>query len=245
MNEKLNAVIAKINHLRGLAKSSNEHEAAAAASIADRYIAQHQLSEADLVIKGATAEEINISDEYLYKTSKLAFWRHELASIICKHYGCTFYTTHLKDPNTARGTVKAFRMVGCQSDIQITQYMYAWLSDEIERLTKLNAYGRGTTVSQNYARGCVKGIKDNLDLQRQKNQRDAVASGHSAAMILLDNRFGLAEKVMYSKVKNLVSSTIRTNINRNEQAYNDGREHGREIELTKGLNNGPGPKQIK
>ena len=80
-------IIEKINKLLSLAKSSNANEAAAAAAAADKLIAQHRISEAEL--QAATKVDLPsaIKDANpLYETARVTAWKTHLAHFLAAKY---------------------------------------------------------------------------------------------------------------------------------------------------------------
>lgn len=242
MSETLQTIIAKIQKLRELGKNNtNPNEASAAARAADALIEKYQLVAADLEIKGQQAEPIEIIKESLYESGRVMLWVHNLATVLCDHYGCTYYVDTVEDfvkvaaknPNARRTTFKALRMVGRRSDTEIVKYMFAWLQDEIARITKTNAYGQGMRYSQNYACGVVNGIKLQLNAERKSATEEANRAGQSAAMVMVSNRSKEAEKFMRSAIR--LGSSGRSHLYKDEDAFSQGTEVGKRLHLNKGI----------
>lgn len=244
-------VIARIQKLRALAKSSNEFEAANAAAAAAKLIDQHQLSEMDLQLKGEKeAEEVEVIEKPLFRTGRVMLWMDQLAQVLAGHYGCTIYLATVpleaditKPMKGVRGTEKAMKMVGRKSDAEIVQYMFDWLQPLIIELTKTHAYGKGMAYSQNYALGVVKGIKTQLDRQHEEAKREAHAAGQSQAMVLLDNRAIVARQVLAAKVGRL--NKRQSQLSSNAEAQARGRQAGENIQLKKGLGTSAPNKLLK
>lgn len=250
--ESLATVIAKIQKLRSLAKSDNPNEAANAAQAAAALIDKHQLTEADLQVKGEKqAEPIEIVSESLYESGRVMLWIHKLAQVLCEHYGCTYYVDTVEDfakvaeknPNARRTSFKAFRMVGRRSDADVVRYFFTWLQDEITHLTKTHAYGMGMKYSQNFARGCVSAIGVKLKEQHQTMVQEARATGQSQAMVLLDNRAKEASVYMNQKIN--LTSRPGSKLERDMNAFTHGVVVGKNIQLKQGLQGGKEPKKLK
>lgn len=246
----LSNVIARIQKLRVLSTSTNEHEAANAAAAAAKLIDQHQLSEMDLQVKGdKEAEEVQIIGKPLFRTGRIMLWMSQLAQVLASHYGCTLYVSTVsiepditKPSNKVRGTEKAMKMVGRPSDAEVVQYMYDWLQPVIIELTKKNAYGMGMAYAQNYAYGVVKGIKAQLECQHEEAKREAQIAGQSQAMVLLDNREALAVTFINSKMK--LKKSQGSKLSGNAEAQERGKQVGERIQLRKGLDGGNSPKKL-
>lgn len=243
-------ILERINKLRSLTKSSNPHEAANAAAAADKLIAEYQLSEIDLEIKGQQAEGVEIHKQNpLFESGRVVLWRHELASILCNHYGCTYFVStglsqdRMNDPNARRQTVKRLVIVGRKSDADIVRYFYAWLGREIEGFIATFARGKGTAYSQSYARGVVRGIQQQLASQREKTKEAAQQAGQSAAMVIMDNRKEDAEKWMRSNLK--LKEGTGSKAQQDHRAFGLGVDKGKNMSLARGLDAGQSNKMLK
>ncbi len=229
--ENIEQVISKINKLRSLSNSTNVHEAAAAAAAADRLMQTYRISVAELSLSNKTEEPIVLIDEYLYTSGRLVMWKSFLASVLCEHYGCAYFLqTVPSDKDGARGTMKALRVFGCRSDFDIVKYMYGYLTAEIERLTKLEASGKGHLFSQSYSVGAVQGIKDQLNKSVNAMRQET----SSTAMVLLSSRTELSRKTMNQKMNLKRGPASKQRVD--SDGYTSGRERGQNIALRAGLN---------
>lgn len=227
---EIQQVISKINKLRSLSNSSNVNEAAAAAAAADRLMQNYRITAAELSLSNKEEEPIVLIDEYLYTSGRLVLWKNALASVLCEHYGCAYFIqTVPSDKSAARSTVKALRVFGCKSDFDIVKYMYGYLTSEIERLTKLEASGRGHVFSQSYSLGAVQGIKDQLTASINEMRRENTSS----AMVLLSSRAEKSRGTMYQKMNLKKAATSKQRYS--SDGYDSGRERGQSISLRAGL----------
>lgn len=232
---EIQQVIEKVNRLRSLSNSTNVHEAAAAAAAADRLMQTYRISAAELALANKAQEPIVLIDEYLYTSGRLVVWKSWLASVLCEHYGCAYFLqTVPSDKDGARGTMKALRVFGCKSDFDIVKYMYGYLTAEIERLTKLEASGKGHVFSQSYSVGAVQGIKDQLNKSINAMRAETTSeSSTSAAMVLLSSRTELSKKEMNRKMNLKKSAASKQRYD--SDGYASGRERGQNIALRAGL----------
>ncbi len=231
-------IIARVQKLRALATTSNEHEAANAASAAAKLIDQHQLSEMDLQVSGEkAAEPVEIIETPLFRTGRIMLWQDRLSSAIAEHYGVSIYIksyplpVDIMSPQDGRDTDKGLTMVGRPSDAEVVRYMFTWLMPVVVQLTKNNAYGRGMAYSQNYALGVVEGIRTQLMALRQETKRQV----QSQAMVLLDNRLAVSQAYLKT---NLKLRTRKSHLRGNEDAMAQGKKVGEKIQLQKGLTGG-------
>jgi hypothetical protein len=238
------SIIDKIRKLRELSKSDNVNEAAAAARAADKLISEHRLTEAELNIADPGSAEKPIEDTgVLYESARVIRWKANLAMLLADNYSCSVWndwkrsrTVDLNTGYVAYGNqVSRYRLVGRKSDIEIVNYMFAWLSVEIDRLAKKNASGRGMVYSQSYCMGAVSGIKEQLRLQKEATRAQAQASGQSTALVKLDERAKEAEIALHTMHTNLKSKKSNYQGGFNDGAYGAGKEAGRNIHLGKAL----------
>lgn len=224
----ISSVIDRVKKLLALSKSSNAFEAAAAANAANKLIDQHRLSESEL--ETSDHESIIQDPNPLYESGRLTKWRSTLAVVLAKHYGCATYNSKGRRSNI-------FKLIGRKSDIEIVNYMFAWLSSEIERLSSSASKAQkldrseGKIFSNSFCLGAVEGIKEQL----QASRKEAAAQATSGALVKLDQRFTEADEFMRNllnlkQVKSYSKSSI------DYGAYNSGKTKGQNIHLGQGLN---------
>lgn len=236
------AIIDKIRQLRELSKSSNINEAANAAAAADRLIAKFRISEAELAYSHNNESSPEEDSFVLYETSRLINWKLYLAQVLSKHYGCAIYNSCIIGSKPYERKISRFKLVGLQSDMEITRYMFAWLVSEIERLCKLNCYGRGHVYCASYCDGAVKGIFEQL--QSAKNDEFNKAS-QSCALAVLDSRLTKSEAALNSLYNNLRIVKSQSHRKNNVYAFNEGVKAGKNIHLGKVMNESDSDKLLK
>ncbi len=82
----------KVRKLRALATSSNIHEAAAAAALAEHLLHEHELEEADVPATNGEEprERAELAGEYLDSHgANVTRWRSMLANYLARVHGCT------------------------------------------------------------------------------------------------------------------------------------------------------------
>lgn len=117
-----NPIIEKIRKLLALANSSNEHEAALAASHAQRLLSEHNLAMADI----ESEQKPQSADKVEAQASKtLPKWVRHLSSGICSAFDCQA----IHHPTTGKMT-----FIGVGADVQIAAYTFAYLDKTVRRL---------------------------------------------------------------------------------------------------------------
>lgn len=178
---KIEAVLRKVRALRALAKSSNQHEAEAAAAMAEGLIAKHRLEEAQIEQGGEKREAAEESSEPIdHERGPRKAWKAALFGRLAKHYGCATWYRWVRVSGKLSRTHYA---VGRPSDVAAFRYMYAWLRVEIARLSE-GEYGR--SAKNAFRVGAVEGFT--MALRRAKEAAEATHGaqhGGSAAMVLV------------------------------------------------------------
>jgi len=223
---KIDSIIEKVQKLLALAKSSNINEAAAATAAANKLIDQYRLSEADLSLSSEDDQLIE-DDGFVYETGRIVPWKNSLAITLAKHYGCAMFNSTVY-PNGRK--VSRYKLIGKKSDIQITKYMFSWLTAECQRLVEKEAQGKGKIFSQSYCQGFVSGVSQQLTISREAAKQEA----SSAAIVKIDSREQEAIHFMnqnYNLKANKASSASRID----PRAFDAGMNKGKSIHLGNGL----------
>lgn len=225
-------IIEKVQKLLSLSKSSNANEAAAAAAKANELLDKHRLSLADL--ETSIEEDVEVAEEdneYLYQTGRTTPWKVELANVLTEHYGVIYYN-EVAWKNGRHFT--QYRMVGRPSDMSIVKYMYAWLSMEVERLSKQEAKGKGRVYVGSYQKGFVAGVASQLRLSRIEIRKEA----SSSALVKIDARGSEAEAMLQKLHPKLKYVEDKSSVQINYHAFGLGKKRGEEIHLGTSLSGG-------
>ncbi len=115
-------IIEKIKKLLALAASNNEHEAALAASHAQRLLAAHNLAMADI----ESQHKPELADRVETSTAKnLPKWARHLTGAVSAAFDCQA----IHHPATGKLT-----FIGVGADVQIAAYTFSFLERTIRRL---------------------------------------------------------------------------------------------------------------
>ena len=172
-------VIEKVRKLRALSAGAGTlAEAEAAAAQAEAIIARYRLEEAQIGIHDASrVEVVGVADDPLWVGGeRVPNWLAWLANALAKHYGCLAFTDVTRGP---AGLAKLFKIVGRPGDVQLVRYMFAWLSAEIDRLSRRE---RGRSAMNAFRLGAVDGICASLSAAQKTEEAAPGAAG--AAMVL-------------------------------------------------------------
>jgi hypothetical protein len=228
-------IAAKIRKLLALADGAGtEAEAANAAARAAALMAQYQIEQADVdaLVQDAENPMLHVDVE---SSGRVMGWRKRLASGIAYACGCSVITV--------RGNLTRLRLFGRKSDVETGTYMYAALVNEIERLGKRNASGRGAGYANSYKFGVADAIDDRLRAQRDSTIAQARADGANlAALVKVESSSTLAHEyaeTQLGKIGNGRPSAVSSN-----GGYGAGQRDGRDVKLGGGAALGKGQRAI-
>lgn len=171
-------IIDRIRKLRRLATSSNEHEAATAAAIADKLIQEHRLEEA--AIEGDEHATIPIEEdpEFFDLGRRVNSWQWYLYTRLIHHYDVAGYSSWRKGNRT-------LHMIGRKDDIDIVKFQCAFFTAEINRLALHVAGGQGRSALNSFRLGAVQGI---LQALREAKAAAMAQASTSTAMVLVNRK---------------------------------------------------------
>jgi hypothetical protein len=166
-----------------------------------------------------------IEDEsYIYQSGRITQWKVSLIGVLVSHYGCAVFN------NTTRATgrkVSHYKLIGKKSDVEIVNYMFAWLLLECQRLADTEAKGNGRVFVASYCEGFVEGIKTQLIKSRDESKVQA----SSQAIVRLDARCQEARTFMYSLHTNLRKINHTSYSQQNPMAFSAGQSKGASVHL--------------
>lgn len=173
-------IIEKLRKVLALTLSPMEGEAAAAAYKLEELLTSHNLSMADLEMKGKVGKpSVQENDHDL---GKAAFtWKLNLAEGIAEFYYC--------HPIVDR-TAKTVVFIGRKDNVEGLKMLYGWLIDQIKRISneerKSHMQNTGEHIDPlrwqvNFGIGAVSRLKERL---KEKAQRDREASQAIMALVV-------------------------------------------------------------
>lgn len=236
MSTKISGIIDKVQKLLALSQSSNANEAAVAASVANKLIDQYRLSEADL--SSEEDDPLIEDDGFIYVTGRIVPWKRYLVTNLACHYGCAIFNRIIGNSKTNR-KISNYKLIGRKSDIQLTRYMFSWLSMECIRLSEKEAYGKGRVFVASYCQGFVTGVKQQLSHSRNEAKQNAT----SASIIKIDAREQEANQLM-NKLHNLTNVKNLSASKMDPRAFDAGMNRGKNIHLGSAISEGSGIKML-
>jgi len=215
-------IIEKIKKLLALANSSNEHEAALAASHAQRLLSEHNLAMADIEAthKPDKADKV---DTTISKT--MPKWLRHLSAGVSTAFDCR----SIHYPAAGKLT-----FIGVGADVQIAAYTFAYLERTVRRLCSnymKNHVNPGLAnrhrelMRQSYYLGAVSTITTRLKVQKMQTP---ITSG-----ALVPVKEGLIRQAMNEIGPTRTVRSRKSFIN--PDAYTRGQDDGRQVGIRQGL----------
>jgi len=176
-------IIDRVRKLLELATSSNEHEAATAATRAQELMERHQLLHADL-------EPEEYAVEVLDSKGRFSRWRVILASGVANAHSCEIFTSRIVGRKGKTQTV----IVGDEADVQAASYVYRYLEREVFQhgaalVNKTRAY------RESYREGMAARLHKRVVEAKAEVWRDAARGASEVALARIDIRKSAVDKV--------------------------------------------------
>lgn len=246
MNAELAKTIDKVRKLLALSKNNtNENEVKAATSAADRLMQEHRISQAMLEAQDSSQSEPMVR-KVVSEGGRRTAWREYLLAALTLHYGCAWYLSSYRYGGSggrgggkgAKG-VQSYTVVGRESDVAIVEYMYVHLQNEVERLCRWHAGGRGVKYALAWMVGCAGGIAKQFDDMRAAARAQVSVVAHestSSALAILDKRGTEAKTYMSSLVGTKLASSVHGAQDYEARAH--GYSEGKKVQIRQGLAEG-------
>lgn len=222
----------KVKKLLRLAQSTNQHEAALAASRAQEIIDRYKIEKFALEY-----EEIEKPDEPIKDfgvdpiDNTTATWKYRLAHVLAQVNQCKVYA----DINEKRD--RTLNLIGRPSDVATVRYLYSWLAREVDRLADKHCLGCGRTYYNNFRNGCVDTIGERLKEQRKQTAAAVKAEAPNPhALMVIESALANQEKHM-AEVQRWAQTHMRLQTSTRSAGRSDmsarlaGRQAGHSINL--------------
>lgn len=240
------AVIAKISKLLNLAEntSANPNEAAVAVArtqeLMDKYKIEQEIIDIDRSTSVSEPEE-ELENRQIWR-GKYSFssWRWLLANGLANLNSCGCFTIGRS----------VYYTVGMPSDIAVVQYLFAYVTQEIERLTKQALTRKeihGKTGSNNFRIGAIYAVLDKVKEQKTETKQEFLRRDkkNSQAIIRVERK----EIIKQQKVKTYMDEHVTHRFGRikrtaDREAFASGYQEGKKIGINAGLKAGKISKQL-
>jgi hypothetical protein len=218
-------ILDRIAKLLALAESSNEHEAQAAMSAAQRLMLKHNID----------AVSASTRSVYTYRhlgepTGRVLESQRLLAAILNQHFFVeVIWVSVWRALEGKRGSV--MEVCGTPENVELAEYVHAFLTHTAERLWREHKRAdrvRGDGGRQSYLAGVMSGFREKLERERKKNA--------SQGLVWV----GDSERERYFRSRHPNVRWGRYRSGAGSAAYASGREAGRNIVLHRGISSSPG-----
>lgn len=191
MNNISKAVIDKIGKLLALAegKGTTTNEAANAAAAAQELMDRHKLTRAIVDARSLDDEDVSAfpRDPLMTGSLDLFRWRLRLADSLARMNDCCMLMR-----TGAKAEQGQAWLVGRESDVLVTRYLYIYLAREISRIAYAEIDKSAHNPEQwhdNFCNGAAAVVFHRLKESRKAVQREALSNkGGEAALVLLRDR---------------------------------------------------------
>jgi len=217
----------KIKKLLNLAESSNEHEAKAAANMAQELMVKHNLKAMDLVSK-------EYDDSYLDEYSRESV-EHKYVNDLLQRF---FFVNIVSCRQSARcektkriKRITKLQVFGTTENVEIASYTYQFLLHAFSRLWKQykSETGASTASKQSFMNGLWKGLKEQLSETRRKVENE------TGLVVVKDHGIDQYQREKIGSTRNQKRSVYGS---RDHGALESGREQGKNLRISRGINQG-------
>lgn len=241
--------VQKLLKLANHANTSVEESTVAAARAQDlmmRYKIAHLAASEITGDSEAPCEEIiNFATKgaplYDENEGKIARWRSVLACVIARTNGCrVFQSRRINIIGSAYKSSTTLEIIGRASDVDGVRYLFSYLQNEVDRLTRSHGKGCGRVWCNNFRLGIVEAISTKLKEQEQKTReslRQEAQANSSMALVRIDNALTRMDKER-NELNQFVNSNLRlrttqaTTIRSDPSAREAGRQAGSKIVIS-------------
>ena len=226
-------MLERIRRLLALSKSTNVHEAEAAAAKAQELLFKYNIDEAD--VPGAQKAKSTYQKVLIeLGEGRAVAWKRTLLFAVARTNFCTAFFSHSIDSRGHLHRLNRMSLVGEPHNIEVVSYLLDYLSSEIIRLSEDLWYKEGTgsksSWKTSFCYGAVQGVSEVLQIQADLDRQKYV---HSTALIVLK------DKDLSEAIETLVGTDIpiirMDGAVTNHDGIRTGYNEGLNIQLRKGI----------
>ncbi|MBI4602724.1 MAG: DUF2786 domain-containing protein [Planctomycetes bacterium] len=218
-SEERDKILSRVKELLALAGSPNEHEAANAMRMANKYLLKYNLDLAEL------ERERRFGTRRLGSSSaRIQEYEYTLGHILQDHFFVMVIWTNSYDPlRNMPGRV--LEISGTPENLDVAEYVYRYVMDLREPLWREHCRSRearGTRIQ--YLAGLLRGLQQKLDAQRKELKEDL------GLVWLGDPALKEHYRYLYPRVSSIGLSGVRRS-----DGFHAGVSDGREITIHRGV----------
>jgi len=211
-------LISRIQKLLNLSKSSNQHEAEQAATLAQRLMAKHSIKMAQL-----NKETWEFNSRILKKVARASATDKYVATILHRHFNVRMMYSRAGKKETW------LVATGTEDNLDVAEYMYKYLNDSFDRCWK-SYYNENSTTRNSktsFQLGMYNGLNDKLKTQKEEMARESDCT----ALVVMDTKLDTYMKQKYS-ISTRRNTTVRAG---DSAAKAAGFATGRSLSINKAL----------
>ena len=229
MSETDPKILSKIKYLQRLATSSNENEALAAKTLAQKLIDKHGVSEQELSESIRSELPLYDDNDILFRSPIIVGWKSLLALLLSRKYDC--YVIQEKQVPAEGASEWVYFLYGDDEDTPLVKHLYNAFLTKIEELVKTKCFGRGDRYIASYSEGAVNGIREVLDylefhLPKMVKTKTETKTDDKTKMVKTDTE----EKIAPPKIEATADVSAQSKVD-DPIAYLRGVVDGAQIEL--------------
>lgn len=215
-------ILRRVKELLALASSPNEHEAANAMRMANKYLLKYNLD-----LEGLEQTRRYATRHLGNCSARIQEYEYTLGSILQDHFFVYVIWTFSYDPLTDKPG-RVLQICGCPENLEIAEYVYSYVMNLTEPLwqayRRSQARQKTSCTKLQYLAGLLRGFQDKLNRQKAelKEEHGLVWLGDA----------GLRDYYRYvnPRVRSISSYGVQRN-----RGYADGFTDGKKINVHRGL----------
>jgi hypothetical protein len=160
------AMLQRVRELLAMAGSPNEHEAATAMRLANKYLLKYNLSLAEASGDGGGAGEPRFSVRHLGKPSaRINEYEYTLGAILKDHFFVEPVWIFSYAPRTDRPG-RILQIAGTPENLEMAEYVYRYIMSIAEPLWRAHRRQAGGGTRARYLAGLLSGFQEKLESQK-------------------------------------------------------------------------------
>ena len=221
-------VLDRVRKLLALSSSSNVHEAASAAALAQKLIVRHRLERWLDTAQSTVSDDDPIEDDLdapLESAKRMRTWKVILATTLAEANGCVAYTHK-------RGKEKAIVLVGRKADRDAVRALWTWLVKRIEWLSATHGAGQDRQWHKAFRIGVVATVGKRLTTVTREASEELREARGAQALIRLEPGLVARQAALDRFVSQRLSLKRGRGVRVDAEAFRAGREAGADLSLT-------------
>jgi len=236
-------ILNKIRKMLAMSKGqANEHEAAVAAAMAEKWMRKYGLEHEDVLIQ-EIKQDGAVDETYGVSYAKVPSWMNSLSVYVGRLFETEVrFTSEFVFIENRHQKRKFFKFYGTAVDVQVSIWTFTFLIEEFERLAEkhLKEYREshpdikvhGRRIKESFKYGAMKAVADKVTEIVDVRNKERMEASTSTALVVVKKQL-IEEK--YGKFS---YETGGTNSDLWYDSYRSGMDAGKKINLNSPVENG-------